>query len=197
MAQQDEKRPYEAMFVVDSARAATHRSEIEEHIRDILSRHETEIVGLSKWDDRPLAYMIQKKRRGTYILGFFHAPPDAIPAIERDCQLSEQILRVLMLRADHLLLEDMKMQLGHEADAGGDVAPPRAESVQDLKADAEALAQELVEKVETDVAQAETADADEPAEEKPQEETDNIDEPAEEKPQEETADADGPADELP
>ena len=67
-------------------------------IRKILSRNHTEVVSLRKWDERKLAYDIQGKGRGTYVLCHFNADGDGVAGIEKDVQMSEQIMRVLILR---------------------------------------------------------------------------------------------------
>lgn len=101
------KRLYEALFLVDSGEAAADWEGINEHIKKILDRGDAEIVSMRKWDDRPLAYEINGKRRGTYILVYFNCLPEKITPMERDAQLSERISRVLILRGDHITQEDM------------------------------------------------------------------------------------------
>src|SRR5205823_5441403 len=68
-----------------------------------------------KWDERRLAYEIKKQKRGLYILAYFKAPGGSLSHIERDCNLSEKILRVLLLRADHLTVEEMQAADAREA----------------------------------------------------------------------------------
>jgi len=101
------KRLYEAMILIDSGEAASDWEGINEHIKKILDRGEAEIISIRKWDDRPLAYEIEGKKRGTYILVYFNSPSGSITAIERDMQLSERIVRVIILRGDHITKEDM------------------------------------------------------------------------------------------
>jgi small subunit ribosomal protein S6 len=93
------KRLYEAMFLVDSA-VATDWDGIIKTIQEILKRAEAEIVSLSKWGERKLAYEIDHKTRGTYILCYFRADTGRIREIERAIQLSERIMRVLILSVD-------------------------------------------------------------------------------------------------
>lgn len=90
------KRLYEAMFLVDSA-AEADWDKINEIIKKILEKAGAEIVSMEKWDERRLAYEIGGKNRGTYILCYFHADGQKIRQIERDAQLSESIMRVLIL----------------------------------------------------------------------------------------------------
>ena len=102
------KKMYEGMFLVDSARAGSDWEGINAAIRKILERAEAEIVSIRKWDDRRLAYEIKHVGRGTYLLTYFRADGQAIKDIEKAVQLSEQILRVLILNAEHMTAEDME-----------------------------------------------------------------------------------------
>ncbi len=101
------KRLYEALFLVDTGKAAADWDGTCEHIKKVLDRGEAEILSMRKWDERPLAYVIEGKKRGTFILVYFNAPSANISAMERDVQLSENIMRVLILRGDHLTQENM------------------------------------------------------------------------------------------
>lgn len=98
---------YEAMFLLSQAVAADLGGAVE-HIKEIVSRGHGEIVSMRKWDERRLAYEIRGQKRGTYILCYFKAPNTMLGHIERDCNLSEKILRVLILRADHMSLEEIQ-----------------------------------------------------------------------------------------
>ncbi len=104
------KRLYEALVLIDSAEAAADWDGINDHIKKIFERNGAEIVSMRKWDERPLAYTIRGKNRGTYILIYFNSQTDRISPIERDAQLSERILREIILRADHVTKEDMERE---------------------------------------------------------------------------------------
>mgnify|MGYP001067993938 CR=1 FL=1 len=94
------KKLYEAMFLIDSSKAASDWDGVETGIKNILKRVEAEIVSIKKWDERRLAYEIEGHSRGTYILCYFRADGKKVPVIERAVQLSEQIMRVLILCAE-------------------------------------------------------------------------------------------------
>ena len=102
------KRLYEGLFLVDSAEAASDWDGIIGAIEKVLSRAECEVVTLEKWDERKLTYDINKKSRGTYILTYFNCDPLKIGAIERDVQLSEHIMRVMVLKTDKMSEDDIK-----------------------------------------------------------------------------------------
>ena len=98
---------YEGMFLFGSG-AATEPQAAENTVRKFIEQHGGNILVLKKWDERKLAYEINKNKRGTYILSLFTAPSSAIAPIERDVKLSEDVLRVMILKADHLNAEEIQ-----------------------------------------------------------------------------------------
>src|SRR5262249_21932779 len=108
---------YEAMFLMNPA-AVPEWTDAEAEIKRLLDRAEGKILGIKRWDDRKLAYEIGGHKRATYGLVFFEADGDKIGPMERDAQISESILRVLVLRA-----EGMTPELIEKALAAA--APPR------------------------------------------------------------------------
>lgn len=100
------KKLYEAMFLVDSSQAADWDG-IVGLIKNILTKADVEIVSLVKWADKKLIYQINHKSRGTYILCYFKADGEKVRDIERDVQLNERIMRVLILSVDKQRIKDM------------------------------------------------------------------------------------------
>lgn len=91
---------YEAMFVMDAAKGGSEFPGTVRHIADLLSRNGAEIERIEKWDERRLAYPIGRVKRGLYVLVYFRADGSAISEIRRLVGLSEELLRVLILRAE-------------------------------------------------------------------------------------------------
>ena len=113
------KKTYEAMFLVDSALAGSDWEGTLAAVNRVLERAEAEVLTLRKWSDRKLAYEIDHKGRGTYILGYFNADGSKIAGLEKDVQLSEQIMRVLVLAT-----EDRPKEIV-EKDISGETQAPR------------------------------------------------------------------------
>lgn len=109
------KKLYEAMFLIDSADAAADWDGVIAAVKNVLERAGAEIVSIRKWEDRRLAYEIDGKARGMYILSYFNAEGGRIREIERDVQLSERIMRVLILSAEHLSEADIEKDIPAEA----------------------------------------------------------------------------------
>jgi small subunit ribosomal protein S6 len=133
------KRIYEALFLVDSALAASQWDHVIEVIQKILDRAQARVISLRKWDERKLAYLIDRKVRGTYILVYFESDSSKIRPLERDVQLSEEIIRVLVIRTDRMTPEEMEKptpaMLGHTEStttaAVSEAAPVDADPVVD------------------------------------------------------------------
>jgi len=96
----DATKTYEGMFLVDAGTPDFHAAS--EPARALLQRCNAEILAIKPWDERRLAYEIRGRRRGLYILTYFKANPERIAELERDSQLDERVLRLLILRRDNL-----------------------------------------------------------------------------------------------
>ena len=95
-------RLYEGLFLVSQAAAGSDYAGVVDHIKEVLARAEATVHVLTKWDERRLAYDIKTDKRGTYFLALFNARSTQIANLERDCNLSETIIRALILRGDHI-----------------------------------------------------------------------------------------------
>jgi small subunit ribosomal protein S6 len=95
---------YEGIFLFPQAVISDMQAAVD-HVNSILDRAGAEVIALSKWDERRLAYDIKGNKRGVYFLAYFKVAHDKLSGIERDCNLSEQLLRALVTRADHIPAE--------------------------------------------------------------------------------------------
>lgn len=125
---------YEGLFLFPQAATGNLQAAVD-HIREILARANAEIISLKKWDERRLAYEIQGNKRGVYFLVYFKASTDKLAGIERDCNLSEQLLRTMVTRADQMTLDQMAAADGQAALA--DEIRLRAEQPQAVAASVE------------------------------------------------------------
>ncbi len=101
------KRLYEGLFLVDSAIATGDWQLVNDTIHKILAKAGADVVSFRKWDERKLTYNIGRVSRGTYILVYFNCDPLRIHEVERDVQLSELLMRVMILRTDEMTQEEI------------------------------------------------------------------------------------------
>lgn len=106
---------YEGMFLYDPADVGSSTQTAIDETERILNHVGASIEAISKYDDRKLAYEIGKTKRGLYILTHFRVDGDKIASIERAVNLSEVVLRVLILKADHV--GDVELEAAKEAAA--------------------------------------------------------------------------------
>ena len=106
---------YEAMFLFDNTNV--HQwGEMEAECRRLFERIDANVLVCVKFDERKLAYEINGRKRGTYVLTYFEADPQRIDDLERDGRLSELILRLLVLRAEKLSEAELTKLQAHPAD---------------------------------------------------------------------------------
>jgi small subunit ribosomal protein S6 len=101
------KIAYEGLFLFPQAANLDLKAAVE-LIKEPLAKAGGEIIALKKWGDRQLAFPIKKQKRGVYILCYFAAPTDKMEAVNRAYNLSEGLLRHMIVRADHFTTDQMK-----------------------------------------------------------------------------------------
>jgi small subunit ribosomal protein S6 len=135
---------YECMFLLDPTKVAGDVPGAAQQLHAILERNKAEILASRPWDERRLAYAMGTHKKGLYYLTYFRADTKNLVNIEHDCKLNETILRLLVLRIDPKLVDNMlavardehalalqvaapeAAEEGAEAEAGGEEgAPPR------------------------------------------------------------------------
>jgi small subunit ribosomal protein S6 len=117
------------MLLVDPTVAAREWNRVVEEIDRIVKRNEATVLQVSKWGERKLCYPVRRSNRGTYVLAYFAAPPGALTKIKADFQLSEIVLRSLLVAHEGELRKDPPKDfetagpLPPKMDRGGDRGP--------------------------------------------------------------------------
>jgi len=88
------------MFVVDAAKGGSEFPKIIRYIADLLTRQGAAIERIERWDERKLSYPIGQAKRGIYILVYLRADGAAISELRANVSLSEELLRLLVLRVE-------------------------------------------------------------------------------------------------
>jgi small subunit ribosomal protein S6 len=119
------------MFLLDSTKVAVNWDESVQHVHDILTKHQSEIVASRQWDERRLAYPVRGHKKGTYLLTYFRTDGDQIDSIEADCRLSDVILRDLILKVHPKMVDQLVNQAMTSTPGAGDDDGPREEDRDD------------------------------------------------------------------
>jgi small subunit ribosomal protein S6 len=93
------------MFLLDSNRYARDPGGVSNEITQIVQKCGGEMMVSRLWAEQRLAYPIDGHRKGTYWLTYFKLDSVKQPQLTRACQLSDNILRNLILKVDDRLVE--------------------------------------------------------------------------------------------
>lgn len=100
MNDEHRKRRYETMIVLRVDLQEAGVKEQAERIRKVLEAQGATVAGIHEWGLRELAYIIQKERRGYYLLAEYSAGAAAVAELERTLKLSDAVLRFVTIRQD-------------------------------------------------------------------------------------------------
>ena len=98
---------YECMFLLDPTKVAGDIPAAQQHLHQILEKNKVEVLASRTWDERRLAYPIKNHKKGLYYLTYFKSNSQNLLNLERDYQLSEMILRSMVLKIDPKLVDTM------------------------------------------------------------------------------------------
>lgn len=95
-------RLYEGMFIISDTIAGSDWEATVKHVEDLLKNRGAEVLKSEKWEERKFAYKLKGHKRGAYLLVYFNAPTDSITLIKRDFELSDNVLRTLIVKIDKM-----------------------------------------------------------------------------------------------
>src|SRR5262249_20270369 len=98
---------YECMFLLDTNKVAGDVASAEAQLLNLVQKHNAEPLAHRPWDERRLAYPIDKHKKGLYYLMYFRTEGKNLVNIERDIAMNEMIIRSLILKIDPKLVDTM------------------------------------------------------------------------------------------
>lgn len=116
---------YEGMFLLDNEVVRADWKRAKEVVTGTLEKHGGKIHAARRWDERRLAYPIQRRRRATYLLAYYEVPPEHITNLRRDFDLSESVLRYLITATEEVPAREV--ELSEFENSAEFVAPPPPE----------------------------------------------------------------------
>lgn len=123
---------YEGMFILDANRYGRDPEAVSGQIAEMIQGAGGHMLVSRLWEERRLAYPIKGHRRGTYWLTYFRLDGNRLADIERQCQLSDSILRKLVVKVDPRIIDTLVAHAqagpGAAAREGQDQQGPKAEA---------------------------------------------------------------------
>jgi small subunit ribosomal protein S6 len=95
-----EKRIYEVVFIVDPGTPEEETTRLTENLQGIVTDQGGTVVKAEVMGRRQLAYTINRKNEGIYVLFEVEGTGREIAELERRMRVSDQVLRYLTVRVD-------------------------------------------------------------------------------------------------
>lgn len=90
---------YELMFIIDPALEEEQKAELVEKVKGIIAE-DGEVGEVDVWGMRKLAYPIQKKMEGYYVVVEFKASPTLPKELDRRLRISDAVMRHIIINKD-------------------------------------------------------------------------------------------------
>lgn len=89
---------YEVMYVIDATLEDGARTDLIAHFSGIVEKNGGQIDRVDEWGKRRLAYAINYKTEGYYVLTYIQGPSELPRELERNFQINDNVLRYLVVR---------------------------------------------------------------------------------------------------
>jgi small subunit ribosomal protein S6 len=119
-------RIYEELFIVQPEVGEPEQDALIEQITQVISSAGGTIDKTEKWGRRKLAYRVQKRNEGIYVLIQFRSGPDTVHEIERRLRVSDLVMKFITVRIDEKLKRLEKIKKGREKRAARKPVAPAA-----------------------------------------------------------------------
>jgi len=119
-------RIYEELFIVRPDATDEEIDPFVEQLTSLIASQGGNVNKADKWGVRKLAYRVQKRTEGYYILLQFNAKPETVREIERRLRVADLVLKFLTVRIDEKLKKIEKRKKEREKRAARRPAPPVA-----------------------------------------------------------------------
>ena len=92
---------YELTYIIDTALEETARKELIEKVSALIAANGGEVEKVDEtWGKRRLAYAINYKTEGWYVLVTFKAPAELPRELERNLEIYESVIRYLIVKLE-------------------------------------------------------------------------------------------------
>ena len=111
------KNHYETVFILTPVLSDEQMKEAVEKFKDVLVSTGAEIINEENWGLKKLAYPIEKKSTGFYVLVEFKAAPEAIKTLEIAYRRDERVLRYLTVKMEKYAVEYAEKRRNNKKEA--------------------------------------------------------------------------------
>jgi len=121
-------RIYEELFILRPDAPEEEIDQLIEQLTTLIATNGGNVDKSEKWGVRKLAYRVQKRNEGFYVLLQFVAKPETVREIERRLRVTDLVLKFLTVRVDEKMKKIAKRKKAREKRAARKPAPSMAPS---------------------------------------------------------------------
>ena len=114
---------YEVMYVIDAALEDGARVDLINRFSDLVVKNGGEVDRIDEWGKRRLAYAINYKTEGYYVLMYIKGPSELPRELERNLKINEQVLRYVTIRYEGELPAKREPLKPYQPRENADAAP--------------------------------------------------------------------------
>jgi small subunit ribosomal protein S6 len=119
-------RIYEELFIVRPDVTDEEIDPLIDQLTGVISSHGGKVDKTDKWGVRKLAYRVEKRNEGYYVLIQFTAGPEIVKELERRLRVADLVMKFITVRIDEKLKKIEKRKKSREKRALRRPAPPVA-----------------------------------------------------------------------
>lgn len=93
-------RNYEGIFIINSDLVGDAAKGASTQVQDLITKVGGRVDGLQDWGKRRLAYKIEKKHDGNYLVVTFQMDPKQTKKFEQSLRLNDNVMRFLLVNKD-------------------------------------------------------------------------------------------------
>ncbi len=90
-------RTYEVTYILSPEMEEEQVTELQEKFTNMVTEAGGEIVNIDNWGKRKLAYEIEGKNEGIYVITKFNSQSEAAENLRRNLKISDQVLKALVI----------------------------------------------------------------------------------------------------
>lgn len=91
---------YELIYIIDASLEDESRKELVDRFSEIIKSNGGEIEKIDEWGKRRLAYTIDYKTEGYYVLVHYEADGEVPKEVERNLEINDNIIRYLTVKIE-------------------------------------------------------------------------------------------------
>jgi small subunit ribosomal protein S6 len=93
-------RKYETFFIVDPDLPDDTNTVVDDKVKSVVTSNGGTVIAYTPWGKKKLAYPVNKRTRGLYVLMEYVGGPELVAELERNMRLDERVLKFITVKLE-------------------------------------------------------------------------------------------------